>query len=121
MPRNDPEMIKQLVHGGAASQAETTAPPNQQKAEPTTEQEQTALNQTPADTAENAGQGAGVEKKLLKGLTKVVSFRMPLELVAMMEEFDENYASRKESKNAIVVEAVRKEYVKRLKKARAGN
>ena len=47
-----------------------------------------------------------------------VGVRLPESIVDMLDEYDANYAMRGESKNSIMVEGIKREIIRRLKKSK---
>ncbi len=57
-------------------------------------------------------------ERVVKEPVVFVGVRIPESVAEMLEEYDQNYALRGESKNAIMAEGIKKEIASRLKKAK---
>ena len=118
MPKPTPKKVEgskiispeEFMGGAVATNAEKGRAP--EVSEPEEVQEEKTLAAAPKPKPRKKTERATKEPVVFVGV------RIPESVAAMLEEYDQNYALRGESKNSIMAEGIKKEIASRLKKAK---
>lgn len=120
MPKPTPKKVEgskiispeEFMGGAVATNAEQGRVVRTSEPEPVKKEETVQAPPTPKPKSRKKTERAAKEPVIFVGV------RIPESVAEMLEEYDQNYALRGESKNAIMAEGIKKEIASRLKKAK---